>query len=155
MNTRNRGPPNMNTVKLICKPDVDYTTLREVSRKTLQLDATQRPDEVRSTIAILEKWRGLALAHFSFSFLFCSTHFHLTESCNETDLQHLLIERADGFWLAYVTGTLEQWNRAVVNCTQHGQSPSLRMLYSAVYAVLRDYLPTTTRSEIRLIGPTT
>jgi hypothetical protein len=144
----------MNTVKLICVPQVDYKALREISRKTLQLDATQQADEIRSSIALLDQWQGLVPAHFSFSLLFCSTHEYLTESCNETDLQHLLVPRIDGFWLAYVSGNLDQWRNAVVNCTRPEKSPSLRTLYSAVYTALRDYLPTTLRSDIRLIGQT-
>lgn len=141
----------MNSVKLISVPNVDYVSLREVSRKTLNLDTPALKDDVRSALALLEKWGGLVSSHFSFSFIFCSTHFHLIESANHSGLQHILIERTDGFWLAYVSGSLDAWKNAIVHCTARDCSTALRTLYSRVYSELRDYLPTTIRSEIRLI----
>lgn len=146
-------------VVLISKSDIDSHQFLAVTAKALGYSPAKASDQTTRRLSDFERFLSILAcyenpdainrpvgetisnsaslcAHLHFSFLYAASHDTIFESMSCTRLQHVVARGITGVQLAYVSGTLDEWKTAIIECCTLAASFHVRSLYGKVLLAL-------------------
>lgn len=140
-------------VALIASPFIELPTLVDAAKQAIGYNAVaaasttkgsdyarflaclssfQDPEAKHRPMDLIRKSPSLK-SHLSFTFLMAGTKKLIMQSMARSGLVHTFTEQLDETLLSVVSGTLEQWHDATIDCTAPDADFNLRLAYDLVF----------------------
>lgn len=145
-------------VKLISKPSIDLPQFLHVANQAIGYDPARAIDSTSRSLSDYEKFisaiscfhddanikrpvsevvadSASICSHLNFSMLFAADRETIFKSMERSGLAHTVADNLTGAQLAIVSGTLQQWKTATLECCTQDASYNLRLLYDKVLVI--------------------
>lgn len=142
-------------IKLISKPDIDMSQFLHLTATAIGYDPARAIDNTSRLMSDTEKFisalscfhneeninrpvgetisdSASICSHLNYSMLFVADRETIFKSMERSGLQHTVADGLTGAQLAFVSGSLQQWKTATLECCNDTASYNLRLLFDKV-----------------------